>query len=1053
MTLFTNIKSFDKSFLLKLWLSLILYQLSACPVSAQKDTMDIKDYILIINAYTESFPWSNRLISTATNFVKDDPKLAVYTEHMNMIMIDNDSILDQFKDSLFDRYGSHRPRMLLLLGNSSLILKDDLRKMWGDIPMVLCAGKDYTGPEHYYLTKQPIPLSERVPLAELSQSCNLTYLYANLYIHENVEMMFRTLPRMKRFIYVGDERFVNQVNSQEIQEILRTKHPDVHYTFLSSRDIKKTNQLIDSLNFVDPRTTGILFSSWFHKRQFAGNMMLTMILPEIVSTVSPPIFALNMIELNDKESGMVGGYTYDQNHFNEKLSNMFSEILSGKSPRDLPHYLPTDGTPLINYQVLVRKGLSPDEWPAHTRFLNKPITFWDKYKYFLPGTAVCIALLVWFFLYRIRTLTRLRQIQLKEIEAMANYKNLIDNMPLLYMQEKLIVNEQGIADDLIYLNVNPHFEKHFFRREDVVGKRASELFPESLPEFLHFIQISLKENRAITFPYYFKKIDRFYDIVLKGAHQENVIDIFCVDSTELHRAQQKLNATNHKLSMALEVADIIPWKWDLLSKTILCDINKPIELSAQGNNISEEQLAVPDSQYFSKIYKEDRIRVEQAYKDLIEGRLEKVKEEYRVINIRNHTHKIEWVEAQAAVETRDENGTPVTLVGSSQVITGRKKMEMELTSAKDRAEESNRLKSAFLANMSHEIRTPLNAIVGFSGILASTEEEEEKQEYVSIIENNNTLLLQLISDILDLSKIEAGTMEFIDTDFELNKVMRELESSLCLKLSPEKNVTLSFEPGLPECHIHSERNRLSQLVINLVTNAIKFTQEGSIRFGYKLQDDKMLYFYVSDTGCGIPEDKQESIFGRFVKLNNFAQGTGLGLSICQMLVQHMGGNIGLTSKPGEGSTFWFTLPYVPASRIRQAESKTEPIKVKKQKITVLVAEDHDSNFRLIESILRKDYNLIHAWNGQEAMNMFREYDPQLILMDINMPVMNGYEATREIRKYSTQVPIIAVTAFAYASDEQQVMENGFDAYMAKPINANQLRTQISAILKQHIIFM
>ena len=139
---------------------------------------------------------------------------------------------------------------------------------------------------------------------------------------------------------------------------------------------------------------------------------------------------------------------------------------------------------------------------------------------------------------------------------------------------------------------------------------------------------------------------------------------------------------------------------------------------------------------------------------------------------------------------------------------------------------------------------------------------------------------------------------------------------------------------------------------------------------------------------------------------------------------------------------------MPTSRIWQAESKTEPIKVKKQKITVLVAEDHDSNFRLIESILRKDYNLIHAWNGQEAVSMFREYAPLLI-----MPVMNGYEATREIRKYSTQVPIIAVTAFAYASDEQQVMENGFDAYMAKPINANQLRTQISAILKQHIIFM
>ena len=166
----------------------------------------------------------------------------------------------------------------------------------------------------------------------------------------------------------------------------------------------------------------------------------------------------------------------------------------------------------------------------------------------------------------------------------------------------------------------------------------------------------------------------------------------------------------------------------------------------------------------------------------------------RVINIRNHTHKIEWVEAQAAVETRDENGIPVTLVGSSQVITGRKKMEMELTSAKDRAEESNRLKSAFLANMSHEIRTPLNAIVGFSGILASTEEEEEKQEYVSIIENNNALLLQLISDILDLSKIEAGTLEFQYSDIELNTELKKLESTLKLKLKSD-DVQLEFVPA------------------------------------------------------------------------------------------------------------------------------------------------------------------------------------------------------------------------------------------------------------------
>ena len=243
------------------------------------------------------------------------------------------------------------------------------------------------------------------------------------------------------------------------------------------------------------------------------------------------------------------------------------------------------------------------------------------------------------------------------------------------------------------------------------------------------------------------------------------------------------------------------------------------------------------------------------------------------------------------------------------------------------------------------------------------------------------------------------------------------------------------------------------MIINLLTNAAKFTQTGSIRFGYEMRD-RELYFWVSDTGSGIPADKTEQVFERFVKLNTFKQGTGLGLSICKMIVEHLGGRIGVESEEGKGSKFWFILPYVPGKAAAQRTEEQYPvISVEKDKLVILIAEDNDSNYRLFESILRKEYTLLHAWNGQEAVEIYRQRRPHLVLMDINMPVMNGYEAAAEIRKLSDSVPIIAVTAFAFASDEQKVLKSGFDGYMAKPINALQLRTQIVDMLRKHVVLL
>lgn len=1034
-------------------LLLFFYLLSVNWAFAQKDAIEGKSYILCINSYTESSPWSSRLISNVTEFVQKDPGITLYVEHLNMLLVENDSILEESKRNIFDKYKGRSPRMLLLLGNSALLLRDEYRKVWGDIPIVLCAQEDYLDSYEAYIHRQPSTLEERTPLSYLVDPYNLVYLYADLYIPENIRLMKQMIPGMKEFIFIGDGRKVNQDNSVLIEQELNTKYPDIKYKFWSAENMT-TNQLLDSLYFVDTKTTGVLFASWFYKYAFAGTSMLATNSHKLIAATSVPIFSLSMVNIASGKEGMLGGYTYNQDRYDAALIQTISDVLKDKQARHIPCYIPTDGAPVINYEILVRDGLSLFTCPANTRFLNKPPTFWEHYRYFILGTLFSILLITLLFLYRIRNLNALKKAQQNEIDAMATYKMLVNNMPILYMQEELVTDKNGNPIELIYRNVNSEFEKHFYRKEEVIGRKGSEIFPESMPEFLHFTKMALTEKRAITFPYYFKAIDTFYDVVLKGTHQGNMIDIFCLNSTELHKAQQKLSATNSKLAMALDVANIVPWKWDLKSKTILCDINRPIELSTDEQEVEDSQLSVPDSQYFSKIFKEDRERVKQAYRDLIEGRAEKVKEEYRIVNVqKNNLHKVEWVEAQAAVEARDEDGKPLTLVGSSLVITNRKKMEQELTTAKELAEESNRLKSAFLANMSHEIRTPLNAIVGFSGILASTEEEEEKQEYVSIIENNNTLLLQLISDILDLSKIEAGTLELNYSNIELNELMRELERGFLLRVKTDA-VKLEFvEPAGP-CMAYTEKNRLSQLMINLVTNAIKFTEKGSIRFGYEMRENE-LYFYVADTGCGIPKDKQQNIFGRFVKLNSFAQGTGLGLSICKTLMDHMGGRIGVESEEGKGSTFWFTLPYKPAVKEdkKQMPKDIQPVSIERNKLTILVAEDNASNYKLFESILKYDYHLIHAWDGMEAVEMFRKHNPQIVLMDINMPVMDGYEATREIRKYSAKIPIIAVTAFAYASDEQKVMESGFDGYMPKPINAKLLKAQLVDIMQKRIILL
>lgn len=1008
-----------------------------------------KDYLLILNTYTNDAPWSNAIISPVLKYITTDSNTAVYIEHMNMLMVNDTAEFNVIKTDLFTKYAAKKPKAVLLLGNSTLALRDDFRKYWGDVPLILCGEQNYVGPTEAYIDKRPVSSTERIPLSMLKKDYNLTLLQTSIYPRENIELMRHMIPGMTKLVLIGDERYVSQQLNEDIKNILRASYPDLDYEFFSAGTLT-TDQLLDSLNKINSQTTGVLFSSWFSKQTYAGNTLLMANSFRIIANTTTPVFSDKNSVMNN--SGMVGGYIYNQENFDRQLIRTLTSVLTGKSARSIPFYIPDDAGPVFNYPTLLTKGFSPALCPPDSTFIDRPESYWHRYKYLFLSAGILLVVILFYQQGRISSLKALKIAQQKQIETSAELTNLFDNMPIAYLKEKLVRNPNGEIINAIPCSVNSYYTKTFKPKTEILGKKASEIFGDDFKMFLQLLKTMDTEKRPLTFSYYHKQSGNYQDIVVTFASKPNYIDVFCMDSTDLHRMQQKLNATNHKLAMALDVANVVPWKWDLQNHLILCDINRPIELSDNFHTLSDEQLSVPESEYFSKIFKEDRPRVEQAYKNLIRGVITKVKEEYRVVTHSAKGHRIDWVEARAAVDKRDEKGNPLSLIGSSQIMTERKILEQELLSAKDKAEESNRLKSAFLANMSHEIRTPLNAIVGFSGILSSIEEPSEREEYVSIIENNNALLLQLIGDILDLSKIEAGTLEFVQTTCDLNEMLTEIERSSRLR-AEQKQLTLIFDRRISECYIETDKNRLNQVLTNLINNAIKFTETGSITFGYTLQPDRTLRFYVTDTGCGIAPEKQKDIFNRFVKLHHFVQGTGLGLSICEMIIKKMGGEIGVDSQPGKGSSFWFTVPYHPAVK-KENETKTyEPVPVKQGQISILIAEDNISNFRLFETILKKDYRIIHAWNGEEAVKLFRQYHPHIILMDINMPVMNGYDATREIKKISPHVPILAITAYAYASDEQKIMDNGFDGYASKPINAHVLKSKIIELIEKRLTFL
>lgn len=521
------------------------------------------------------------------------------------------------------------------------------------------------------------------------------------------------------------------------------------------------------------------------------------------------------------------------------------------------------------------------------------------------------------------------------------------------------------------------------------------------------------------------------------------------DVTHQYLHNEELESKDKKAKLAMQTSDLVQWEYD----------NTTHLFNSSNEHIKGAETVLTSEDYFIAVHPDDRERVKQIIDIMDEGRDETILIHKRL----KYSDDDSWhyTTVYGTPYEKDRNGKVIKYIGFRRDDTEWKNINERLEEEKTKAQAADKLKSAFLANMSHEIRTPLNAIIGFSQLLTTTTDPEEREEFAQIINLNNDLLLRLINDILDLSKLESGIVELKRETFDLAAFFDDFATTMKQRVT---NPDVQFRIINPyrKCIVHLDKNRMAQIFTNFATNAIKYTPKGYIKMGYEYVDGG-LRLYVEDTGIGIPKEKQSRIFERFEKLDDFAQGTGLGLSICKAISDAVGGRIGFESEYGKGSTFWASNNCEAEIELKEAESVGPKYMCMPKPVAnpayiddnflhdqyILVVEDKDSNYLLLRSLL-KQAQIDRAVNGIEAVEMARMNPYSLILMDIRMPRMNGLEATRRIRVFDKDIPIIAVSANAFYTDRINALEVGCNEYLTKPIKKQELLSALENVMSRQI---
>lgn len=878
----------------------IVLLIGMCLLSLQLFALEGKR-LLILNSYNEGAPWAQEIINPIMREVSNrDGFQAVEVVHLNSTLIHNDKDFDNMSRGIFDRFVDRKPDYLVLVGDFAFTLRDSIVERWGDVPMLLVVQSEQYGMRDYYYTyideNEEMNPDRLYPLESIHDDYNFSIVETpNLY-KETVDMMAYMFPDMNKLVFVADALYQNRQLNQQLREYLSKEYPDMDYEWLVANE-ENSRALQQYLNNTD-HNIGMLLSTWFFERMTVhGHPQLIAGEARMISGAHRPVFGLRAAYLN---YGITGGYFPSPDEMQKKIHAGLLDLISGKDMRKVPFRKVADSYPIVNYNHLMRDGIPESSCQPGTVFMNRPKSAWELYHtYIIAGGIVLLAIMA--------VIVARVMFQNRRIAMLRAHERLLNNMPVGFSQAKVVRGNDGNVVDIEYHGGNAMF-RELLKKNALPGK-PDKLFDADF--IAKIVDRLLHRRRSVRFSYNFPYTDVTYEFLISiGSEVNKVVDdvnVFAVDITEKCNAERDLREFAHKLDVTMNVAHIIPWRWDIRKHKIMCEAMRMLRRSHYNvTAMAEDVRVINEEDYLNCIHPDDMERVCDVYRRFVEGRLEYIKMEYRFIRRKPKCDMVEWIEVCAAVTERDDNGMPTVLIGSMLLITERKRQEEMLIAARERAAEADKLKMAFLANMSHEIRTPLNAIVGFSNLLAKTVDVDKKQRFINIINKNNQLLLKLIGDVLDMAKVESNTLDFNFRPTDLNHLIQEVDSTMRIKLS--NDVMLNYVLGAPDCIIDTDPDRLNQVLMNLLNNAAKFTTKGSITFGYELRDDE-IYFYVRDTGIGIPDQDAERLFSRFTKLNNFIPGTGLGLSISKSIVEMLGGSIGVKSAGhNRGSIFWFTIP-------------------------------------------------------------------------------------------------------------------------------------------------